>query len=262
MDVATLIGLVFGFIATGGGMLFAAAHAKVSLIVFADIASLLIVVGGMLASTSVAFPLPEVMKLGTALGAVFRATKTKLGDLVEESVRVSEIARRGNVELERGIGTIQNPFFRDAVQMVLDGYSLEELTEIMNTRIDYRETREKSQVDLLKTMGAMGPAWGMIGTLMGLVIMLSGFGEGGGGMESIGVGMAASLITTFYGALSAYLFFLPMAAKINSRIGHTSTGQALMLEAARLIHQKKHPLIVREKLNAFIPPKEWKRGGK
>ena len=103
----------------------------------------------------------------------------------------------------------------------------------------------------------MSPAWGMIGTLIGLVVMLSGFGEGG--TDTLGAGMSAALITTFYGAVFANLFFLPMSAKILTRVAFHSTQQSLYLEACRLIHQKKHPIIVREKLNSFIPPKEWKR---
>jgi chemotaxis protein MotA len=141
--------------------------------------------------------------------------------------------------------------------MVIDGYSLEEITEILNTRIEYRELRESTQAGLFKSMGVMAPAWGMVGTLIGLVVMLSGFGEGGS--DTLGVGMSAALITTFYGAVLANLFFLPMADKIKTRISFSSTIQSLQVEAARLIHQKKHPIIVREKLNSFIPPKEWKK---
>jgi chemotaxis protein MotA len=105
-------------------------------------------------------------------------------------------------------------------------------------------------------MGTMAPAWGMVGTLIGLVVMLSGFGEGG--TDALGGGMSAALITTMYGAILANLFFLPMAEKIKTRIVFSSTMQNLQVEAVRLIHQKKHPIIVREKLNSFIPPKEWK----
>mgnify|MGYP005709970067 FL=1 len=89
--------------------------------------------------------------------------------------------------------------------------------------------------------------------------MLSGFGGEGGGTETLGAGMSAALITTFYGAVFANLFFLPMADKIKTRITFSNTMQNLQLEAARLIHQKKHPIIVSDKLNSFIPPKEWKR---
>ena len=92
----------------------------------------------------------------------------------------------------------------------------------------------------------------------GWCTLLSGFG-GEGGADALGPGMSAALITTFYGTVFANLFFLPMSEKLNTRMSFTSTLQAMLVEAARLIHQKKHPLIVREKLNSFIPPKEWKK---
>ncbi|MFQ6615270.1 MAG: motility protein A [Fidelibacterota bacterium] len=260
MDIATLVGIVIGLGAIGGGIFVAAAAAGAGAEGFVSLPSFLIVFGGMVASVSVAFPLPEVMKLGAAMGAVFKGGLIRLGELVDDAVELAGVARKGAAELEKGVGDIRNPFFRDGVQMVVDGYSEEELVEILETRISYREVRERSQASLFQTMGTMAPAWGMIGTLIGLVIMLMGFG-GGGGTEALGSGMSAALITTFYGAVFANLFFLPMAAKLNSRIAHTSTMQAMLVEAARLIHQKKHPLIVRERLNSFIPPKEWKREG-
>ena len=192
------------------------------------------------------------------MGAVFKGGGLKLGVVVDDAVEAADVGRKGAAELEKSVDSIKNPFFRDGVQMVVDGYSLEELTEILETRIEYREVREKTQAGLFKSMGTMAPAWGMIGTLIGLVIMLSGFG-GEGGADSLGPGMSAALITTFYGAVFANLFFLPMGEKLNTRIAFTSTMQAMLVEAARLVHQKKHPLIVREKLNSFIPPKEWKK---
>ena len=224
---------------------------------FGSASSFAIVFGGMIASVSVAFPLQEVLKLGAAMGAVFKGSKERLGDEVDGAVEVAETARKGVAELESKVGSIDSPFFRDGVQMVIDGMAIEELTDILTTRIDYRESRERTQADLFKNMGVMSPAWGMIGTLIGLVVMLSGFGEGG--TDTLGAGMSAALITTFYGAVFANLFFLPMSAKILTRVAFHSTQQSLYLEACRLIHQKKHPIIVREKLNSYIPPKEWKR---
>ena len=253
MDIATIIGIILGIGSILGGILLMTPD----LGMFGSVSSFAIVFGGMIASVSVAFPLQEVMKLGAAMGAVFKGSKEKLGDEVDGAVEVSETARKGVADLESKVSSIDNPFFRDGVQMVIDGMAVEEVTDILTTRIDYRESRERTQADLFKNMGVMSPAWGMIGTLIGLVVMLSGFGEGG--TDTLGAGMSAALITTFYGAVFANLFFLPMSAKILSRVAFHSTQQTLFLEAARLIHQKKHPIIVREKLNSFIPPKEWKR---
>ena len=253
MDIATIVGILLGIASILGGILLMTPD----LGMFGSVSSFAIVFGGMIASVSVAFPLQEVMKLGAAMGAVFKGSKERLGDEVDGAVEVSETARKGVADLESKVSSIDNPFFRDGVQMVIDGMAIEELTDILSTRIDYRESRERTQADLFKNMGVMSPAWGMIGTLIGLVVMLSGFGEGG--TDTLGAGMSAALITTFYGAVLANLFFLPMSAKILTRVAFHSTQQSLYLEAVRLIHQKKHPIIVREKLNSYIPPKEWKR---
>ena len=258
MDIATLVGILLGLVSIVGGIFMAASAAGAGVGGFISGSSFAIVFGGMVASVSVAFPLAEVLKLGAAIGAVFKGSKVKMGLMVDDAVEVSNVGRKGAADLEKGIEGIKNPFFRDGVQMVVDGYSEDELIDILETRIEYREIRERSQASLFQTMGVMAPAWGMIGTLIGLVIMLSGFG-GEGGTEALGAGMSAALITTFYGAVFANLFFLPMAAKLNTRVSATSTQQAMFIEAARLIHQRKHPLIVREKLNSFIPPKEWKK---
>ena len=253
MDIATIVGILLGIGSILGGILLMTPD----LGMFGSVSSFAIVFGGMIASVSVAFPLQEVLKLGAAMGAVFKGSKEKLGDEVDGAVEVSETARKGVADLESKVSNIDNPFFRDGVQMVVDGMAIEEVTDILTTRIDYRESRERTQADLFKNMGVMSPAWGMIGTLIGLVVMLSGFGEGG--TDTLGAGMSAALITTFYGAVFANLFFLPMSAKILTRVAFHSTQQSLYLEAVRLIHQKKHPIIVREKLNSYIPPKEWKR---
>lgn len=253
MDIATLVGIILGMGAITGSIFLMTPD----LGMFGSASSIGIVMGGMIASVSVAFPLKDVLQLGAAMGAVFKGSKDSLGNIVDEAVETSEVARKGTADLENHIGNIGSYFFRDGAQMVIDGYSLEEITDILNTRIEYRELRENTQAGLFKSMGVMAPAWGMVGTLIGLVVMLSGFGEGGS--DSLGAGMSAALITTFYGAVLANLFFLPMADKIKTRISFSSTIQSLQVEAARLIHQKKHPIIVREKLNSFIPPKEWKK---
>ena len=257
MDIATLIGIIFGLGAIIGSILLMTPDMGM----FVSGSSFGIVFGGMLASVAVAFPMKDVLQLGAAMGAVFKGGRDTLGGLVDEAVEAAEAGRKGTADLEKHIDSIGSFFFKDGVQMVIDGYSLEEITEILNTRVDYRELRENTQAGLFKSMGVMAPAWGMVGTLIGLVVMLSGFGGEGGGTDTLGAGMSAALITTMYGAIFANLFFLPMADKIKTRITASSTEQNLQLEAARLIHQKKHPIIVREKLNSFIPPKEWKQEG-
>ena len=260
MDIALIIGVLFGFACMVGSIAYAlfVEGSAGGFGNFLSAPSFGIVFGGMIASIFVAFPMYHVTALGKAIGAVLKPADDKMGPLVEMAVETADVARKGPADLEKGVDGIRNYFFKDGVQMVVDGYSLEETTEIMETRIEYREKREKIQTDMLKSMGDLAPAWGMVGTLIGLVLMLAGFG-GEGGADNLGGGMAAELITTLYGAVFANLFFLPMAQKMGNKTTQTSMSAALLVEAARLIHQKKHPIIVREKLNSFIPPAEWKR---
>ena len=145
----------------------------------------------MIASIFVAFPMPHVVALGKAIGAVLKPADDKMGPLVDEAVEVAEVGRKGAADLEKSVDGIKNYFFKDGVQMVVDGYSLDEITEIMETRIEYREKRENVQKSMLKSMGDLAPAWGMVGTLIGLVLMLAGFG-GEGGADNLGGGMAVS----------------------------------------------------------------------
>jgi chemotaxis protein MotA len=260
MDIALIIGVVLGMAAMIGSIAYAL-FVEGSAGGFGDfisIPSFGIVAGGMIASIFVAFPMPHVVALGKAIGAVLKPADDKMGPLVDTACEVGESARKGAADLEKAVDTIRIYFLKDGVQMVVDGYSLDEVTEIMETRIEYREKREKVQTDMLKAMGDLAPAWGMVGTLIGLVLMLAGFG-GEGGADNLGGGMAAALITTLYGAVFANLFFLPMAQKMGNKTTMTSMSASLLVEASRLIHQKKHPLIIREKLNSFIPPSEWKR---
>ena len=261
MDIALIIGTILGLIMIGLGIFLnlTGGGGGAGFGTFISPSSFLIVLGGMIASVFVAFPLRDVIGLGAAIGAVAKPADDKMGDMVDEACNVAELGRKGQTELQSRVDSINDYFFKDGINMVIDGYGIEEITKIMETRIRYREKREKVQADMLKSMGTLAPAWGMVGTLIGLVIMLAGFG-GGGGADALGVGMSAALITTFYGAVFANLFFLPMSDKLVQKTKQTSMSSAMWVEATRLIKDKKHPIIVREILNSYIPPKEWRKG--
>ena len=141
------------------------------------------------------------------------------------------------------------------------GISLDDLREMMATREEYRERREANEAGLMKTLGTYSPAFGMVGTLIGLIMMLLGMGKGaeGGDMASkLGMSMSIALLTTFYGAVLANLLFLPFAEKISSRNKENTTCGELIIEGLCLIHQKKHPIVIRDFLNSYLPPAERK----
>ena len=178
MDIALIIGVVVGLAAMVGSIAYAlfVEGSAGGFGNFLSAPSFGIVFGGMIASIFVAFPMYHVAALGKAIGAVLKPADDKMGPLVDVACEVSEQARKGPSDLEKAVDTIRIYFLKDGVQMVVDGYSLDEVTDILEVRIEYREKREKVQTDMLKAMGDLAPAWGMVGTLIGLVLMLAGFG--------------------------------------------------------------------------------------
>ena len=261
MDFATVIGILVG----AGLVIYAIVSQGFSQgtnpLVFVNLNSFMIVLGGTIAATAIAFPLKEVLRIMTIIGAVFKGGREELGPLVDEIVDMGTVARKGPKDLENALDSLSNFFLKDGLQMVVDGYSVEEIRDILGTRVEYREERETAEANLLKAMGKFSPAFGIIGTLIGLVFMLMGMAAVGTEdvMAMVGGGMAIALLTTFWGAVFANLIFLPMAEKLLNQISHKSTMQNMITEGVCLLQMKKHPLIVREKINSFVPPREWKR---
>ena len=144
MDIALIVGVVLGLGAIVGSMAIAfASGAAGSFANFIDVPSLGIVLGGMIASIFVAFPLPHVIALGKAIGAVLKPADDKMGPLVDEACGIAEVARKGASDLEKSVDGIKTYFFKDGVQLVVDGMGPDEVVEIMETRIEFREKREK-----------------------------------------------------------------------------------------------------------------------
>jgi len=258
MDIASLIGIFAGI----GLIVLGIYQLTPNFIVFVSYSSFLIVAGGSFAATLLSFSLQDVFGLLRSTMAVFKKQKIDMPGEVEAIVELAPIARKSMQEMEKSLGTVKNFFLRDGLQMVVDGYNPDEIREILETRIENRILREKSEANVLRTMGKYAPAFGMIGTLIGLVMLYGMADMASGGddpMSVLGGGMGAALITTFYGTILANMFFNPMAEKFETRIKKQTTMQQMLIEGALLIHARKHPLIVREKLNSYLRPRDWKK---
>ena len=262
MDIASLLGVLIGagLIVFGISLL---TETLADFKMFASLASLLIVAGGSFAATLLSFSMKEVLGLTRSVIAVFKKERAETVAQVEVIVELAPVARRSTQELEKQLGDVKNPFLRDGIQMVIDGYNKDEIRDILETRIENRTLREKAEANVLRTMGKFSPAFGMIGTLIGLVVMLFGMtkiAEGGKDpMAALGKGMGAALITTFYGVILANMIFNPMAIKFEARIKRRNSLQMMLIEGTILLADRKHPLIVREKLNSYLRPRDWKR---
>ena len=256
MDIASLIGILAGV----GVIVHALATGAAPPESFYSLPSIEIVLGGTIAATLLSFPIKEVLRITKITVIIFKkGTTDTLGPYVNEIVELSRSARMGVSELEKNKDALSNYLLKDGVQMIINGYTEPEIRDIMESRIENREIREKWEENVLRTMGRFAPGFGMMGTLIGLIGMLVSMGGEADPSKTIGPNMAVALITTFYGVLLANLFFNPMAEKFKSRIEQQTVLQNMVIEGVVLLYQKKHPLVVREKLNSFIPPSEWEQ---
>ena len=256
MDIATIVGLILGIGLIGGSMFLAGLSYGLSISNFWNLESLMIVLGGTLSATAIAFRLNEVKRVFGLIKFVFIKPAFELDEVVDDIVSLGEAYRKDRQSLEAQAANLRNRFLKDGVVFITQGLKLEDLREIMTTREDYRERREASEAGLMKTLGTYSPAFGMVGTLIGLIMMLLGMGSSDGGdmAAQLGQSMSIALITTFYGAVLANLLFLPFAEKISSRNRENTVCGELIIEGLMLIHQKKHPIVIRDMLNSYIPP--------
>ena len=259
MDISSFLGIIsgIGLIILGIRML------TPNFMFFVSLSSFLIVAGGSFAATLLSFSMKEVFGLSKSILAVFKKREFKLPKLVDEIVDLAPLARRSMQELEKSLSDVTDYFLRDGIQMVVEGYNPNDIRDILETRIANRNSREQAEANVLTTMGKYSPAFGMIGTLIGLVVMLFGMANISSGGEDpmavLGGGMGTALITTFYGTILANLIFNPMAEKFESRIEKRVSQQTMLIDGIILLHDRKHPLIVREKLNSYLRPTDWKK---
>ena len=254
MDLATIFGLLIGTGLIIASMFIEGAKGGIPITEFWSTSSMLIVLGGTFAATSVAFRLNEVLRVFALIKFAFQKPKFVPHELVQSLIDLAETGRKGPAELEKAMDNIKIFFIKDGVEFITQGIKLEDMREILEQREQFRYVRESHESDLMKKMGEFSPAFGMVGTLIGLVFMLFGMASSGseGGIGAIGPAMAVALITTFYGAVLANLIFNPFAEKIKSRNKENSKAFELMIEGLCMIHQKKHPLDVKDKLTSYI----------
>ncbi len=246
MDIATLIGLVLAF----GLVVFAIGSGLSS---FIDPPSAMIVIGGTVGVMLVSYPLGDVLKI---IGVSMKTFIYKLPapkDVIAQLVEFSQVVRKeGILALESKVGDVDNPFMAKGLQMAIDGQEPNEIEDILYMEMEKLKDRHGKGADLLTQLGTMAPAMGMIGTLVGLVLMLQNMSD----PSSIGPSMAVALLTTFYGALIANLVALPMAAKLKSRSKDELLLHEIILTGIQSLVAGENPRVMEQKLLGFLPPKE------
>lgn len=246
MDIATLIGflggigIIIGAIAVGGDVM-----------MFVNVPSLLIVFGGTFMVTLMRIPLSDFLRsFGVAAKAFFNK-KDDPSQLIEEAVRLADVARKNGLLALEG-ETIENEFLNKGVSLCVDGHDPVLVKKMLSEEINLAIKRHEVGQDMWSSVGDMAPAMGMIGTLIGLVQMLSNMSD----PASIGPAMAVALLTTLYGAVIANAFAIPLADKLASVSNYEREIKALILETISGIQEGMNPKVLGQMLGAFISEKK------
>jgi len=248
MDIATIVGLVVGaglvVVSIGG-----------SLTSFIDMPSLMIVVGGTVGATLISFPLKDMLGVMKVIQHALFVRVKPPNDLVEQLVSYSQKARRdGMLALENVAKNIDDAFLKKGIDLAVDGTQAELVKEILETEMEYVSERHRVGAAIMDAMGSYAPAFGMVGTLIGLIMMLQSMED----PSSIGPSMAVALITTFYGSLLANLIFIPLASKLKKRSKEERLRKEMIIAGIMAIQAGDNPRLVEQKLNTFLPPAERK----
>lgn len=218
---------------------------------FFSLPGLIVVLGGTLAATLVSRPADEVRKLLYSLPQLFRAEERTIDRDIAQLLRFAQRHRFSSPRTaESALSEISNPFISAGLRQVVEGCSLEDLTKSLQWRIAGERTKESGQTQILYTMAALAPAFGMLGTLFGLVHMLSGIGDAG--LNEIGGAMAFAMITTVYGIIASNLVFKPLAIKMERRTSQRLMQMTSLMEGVLQIHQKRHPMLIKESLESYF----------
>ena len=248
MNVTTVLGLLISLTLLGFAIVMGAGTTDI----FINLAGAMIVVGGTFGATLISYPLKDVLRVFWVFLIVFRREEPRLDQYIRLIVNFSIRARSGMLNLEAELPRIRNLFLKDGIQMLVDGYSPEEIREMLDSRTHYRETRELSEAQIYRSMASFAPAFGMVGTLIGLIAMLLNLSPEN--LGNIGPKMAIALVTTFYGLILANLFFRPVALKLERKTEEAVLLQNMITDSVIMIQKEWHPQKVEDYLNSYVPP--------
>lgn len=247
MNPSTLIGMVASVLLLAVVLFFATDDPRL----FIDLPGLGIVLVGTMAATFLSYPLKEVVRVIGLLQTVMRNERLYTQKDIEELVDVSRLWIRDDpVAVEKALGRITNPFLRTGVQLVIERTPEEDILDLLQWRISRLRAQEAAEAQLFRVMASYAPAFGMIGTLVGLVNLMDILGSGD--MAVIGRHLAVALMTTFYGIILANLVFKPVAVKLERRTEQRIVLMNMVLQGISMMCAKRSPSLMRETLKSFV----------
>ncbi|NLK20766.1 MAG: motility protein A [Epulopiscium sp.] len=246
MDISTIIGLISGVVFVVVSILLGG-----RLNLFFDLPSVMITIGGTFASVLISYPLNKFINSLKTIRLIFHNKEMNTGNLIQKIIDLANIARKeGLLALEEAAQSMEDKFLQKGVLLIVDGTDPELVRNILETELAFIEGRHKEVQGFWETIASLGPAWGMIGTLIGLINMLDQLND----PASIGPAMAVALITTFYGSILANFLANPTANKLKLKSNEEILLKEVMIEGLLSIQAGENPRIIEEKLKAFLSP--------
>ena len=249
MDIASIIGLILGAALT----IFGIVSSGASLGDYWDLPSALITFGGAFSCVMASHTMQEFLSGLKGLTLAFKAPVINTTEMIKNIIDLSNVARKeGLLSLEEAAADLEEPFLKKGILLVVDGTDPDLVRAILETELISVEERHKKVIGFWDMVASMGPAWGMIGTLIGLVAMLKDLND----PSSIGPAMAVALITTLYGSLLANWLATPVANKLRVNNAAEMQQKEVMIEGLLSIQAGENPRVIEEKLKSFLAPKD------
>ncbi len=251
MNIATIIGVITGLAV----LVFSISSATGNASIFWNPHGMAVVIGGVLAATLICYPIKDVLRLFVNFTKVLKREDLPITIYVEEVIYLSkQVLGQGTLHLESELKDMENYFLKDGIRMLVDQYPTEKIRQIMETTIDNQYDREIAEAAIFRTMGKLAPAFGMLGTLIGLIVMFQNLQSD---IAAIGPAMAVAMMSTFYGLIFTNLVFNPVAVKMEKRVEERVLLMKVIMEGLILVSKRTPPEIVRDELKAFLPARKW-----
>ena len=256
MDIASLAGVVLCFVMLIYGIFSSAGMAGFGQ--YLDLPSFIITLGVSVFATLASVSLSDFIGGLKSFLLIFKSPNLNTVEMIQKIIEISNVARKeGLLSLEEAAADMDEPFLKKGILLIVDGTDPDLVRAIMETELMSIEGRHKTNIGFWDTWGAMGPAWGMIGTLVGLVNMLYHMDD----VANLGPAMAVALITTLYGSMIANWICAPVAAKLKADNDSEMMMKEVMIEGLLSIQAGENPRVIEEKLKSFLAPKDRETAG-
>lgn len=256
MNIATLIGLVAGIAI----LIVSMATVTTSLGVFLDVHGIGIVMGGTLGALFICYPMKEVFRTMGILADVMKSDDLPIGNYIAELEGVAQQAfTKGTMKMEVNLEGSENEFMKDGLQMIIDQKPVDKVREYLEACIDTTFEGGMAEAGIFKVLAVLAPAFGLVGTVIGLIAMFQAMSAGLGEEATtvIGKSMATSLCATLYGVILSNLVFTPVATKYKRRIEERIVLMTVIMEGLTLIAKRTPPELVKDRLKAYLPARKW-----